>query len=439
MLDYPAALARLAALDVPARTESLPLDRALGRVLAEPVVMDRDQPSFDRATMDGYALALPRDGGPALTEFRVVGTVAAGASFPRALAAGEAVRIMTGAPVPSVEGPGLAAVVPIEHTSAGAGHVAGSGATDAGTPPRSGMPRPGESAGGPATVSVLEPASLAPGRNVARRGEDARSGDVVLAAGLALGPVHLAAAAMAGVRELRVAVPPRVAIVTTGDEVGQEGTAGVRDTNGPLLLALTAALGVPAVREHAPDESGALEAALARAAASADVVVTTGGVSMGDRDLVPAVAARLGFELVFHRVAIQPGKPVLVARRPDGALFLGLPGNPVSVLATAHLFLLPALDRCLGVRATRWLDVTMGEPHRHDGQRHLFLPAQLVDGTARALAWNGSGDLFAAAHGDGLLDLPVGARFERGARARLLPYVGHRIGARGELPPRGAR
>jgi molybdopterin molybdotransferase len=204
-------------------------------------------------------------------------------------------------------------------------------------------------------------------------------------------------------------------------------------------MGLCAALGAPCTRAHARDERGALEAALARAAASADVVVTTGGVSMGDKDLVPGVAARLGFEVVLHQVAIQPGKPVFVARRADGVLFLGLPGNPVSVLATAHLFLVPALDRCSGQSATRWLTLTMGESFRHDGQRHLFLPASVIDGQVHPIRWNGSGDLFAAAAGDGLLDLPVGASFERGAPARLLPYVGHRLGERGALPPRGAR
>jgi len=429
MLDFPAALARLAALDVPRRVERVPLTHALGRVLAEPVVMDRDQPAFDRATMDGYAVAPSAAplSGPA--EFRVVGVVAAGTSFPRALATGEAVRIMTGAPVPSAASSSAHAsdsayttVVPIELTSAGVCHAPGAAA-----------------ASGPATITVIDPSTLGARRNVARRGEDARAGDLVLASGTRLGPVHIAAAAMAGAHDMLVTIAPRVAIVTTGDEVGREDDAGVRDSNGPLLMGLCAALGVPCTREHALDEPSALEAALARAAASSEVVVTTGGVSMGDKDFIPGTAARLGFEVVLHKVAIQPGKPVFVARRADGVLFLGLPGNPVSVLATAHLFLVPALDRCLGEVTPRWLSLTMGESFRHDGQRHLFLPAQVIDGQVHPIRWNGSGDLFSAAAGDGLLDLPVGASFERGAPARFLPYIGHRVGERGVLPPRGAR
>jgi molybdopterin molybdotransferase len=432
MLDFPAALARLAALAIPVRTERVPVSRALGRVLAEPVVMDRDQPAFDRATMDGYAVAPHTSPGPGPAEFRVVGVVAAGVTFPRALAPGEAVRIMTGAPVPSAAADsGPATVVPIELTSAGVCHAPGA-----------------VSATGPDTITVLDASALTSRRNVARRGEDARAGDVVLAPGTRLCPVHYAAAAMAGAGDVTVAIAPHVAIVTTGDEVGREDAAGVRDTNKPLLTGVCHTLGASLSHLHALDEQGALELALSRAAGSvrsaestlpARIVVTTGGVSMGDKDLVPGAAARLGFEVVFHKVAIQPGKPIFVARRADGTLLFGLPGNPVSVLATAHLFLVPALDRCLGVTTPRWITATMGETYRHDGQRHLFLPATLVDGQVHPIRWNGSGDLFSAAAGDGLLDLPVGASFERGAPVRFLPYVGHRLGERGVLPPRGAR
>jgi len=414
MLDFQTALRLLEALAMPTRTTRVSLVDALGQTLAAPIVMDRDQPGFDRATMDGYALAL--DGNRA--EFHVRGVVAAGQRFEGTLAPGEAVRIMTGAPAP--EG---TTVIPIELTSAGAAH------------------RPGASGGrghdaGPSEITVLDPSALTPRRNIARRGEDASRGDVVLEAGTRLAPVHLASAAMAGARELEVSLPPQVAVITTGDEVGREDDAGVRDTNGPLLVALCAALGVPCTRVHADDQRATLEEAMAKGAADADIVVTTGGVSMGDKDLVPPTAAALGFETVFHRVAIQPGKPVFLARRPDGTLLLGLPGNPVSVLATSHLFLVPTIDRWLGARTARWWTLPLGAAHRHDGKRHLFLPAQVIDGCVHPLSWNGSGDLFAAAAGDGLVDLPVGADFGLGEPVRFLPYVGHRLGERGVLPPR---
>ncbi|MEO0663400.1 MAG: molybdopterin-binding protein, partial [Planctomycetota bacterium] len=183
-------------------------------------------------------------------------------------------------------------------------------------------------------------------------------------------------------------------------------------------------------------EADALEDALRGAAQASDVVVTTGGVSMGTHDLVPQTLAALGFETVFHRVQVQPGKPVLVAQRPDGSLFVGLPGNPVSVLATAHLFLMPALGSLLGGWRPASLTLPMAEDWTHRGKRHLFLPARVEDGGVRPMRWNGSGDLIAAAAADGLVELPVGADLRAGDAARFLPYVGHALGERAVLPDR---
>ena len=153
-----------------------------------------------------------------------------------------------------------------------------------------------------------------------------------------------------------------------------------------------------------------------------DVVVTTGGVSMGSRDLVPQTLAALGFETVFLAgVQVQPGKPVLVARRADGALFVGLPGNPVSVLATAHLFLFPAMAELLAGWRPRLIEVPMAQDFEHGGRRHLFLPARLGDGGLVPMRWNGSGDLIAAAAADGLVD-PGGGPLPSGRdRARFPP------------------
>ncbi|MGK0482475.1 MAG: molybdopterin molybdotransferase, partial [Planctomycetota bacterium] len=323
-------------------------------------------------------------------------------SFKGTLAPGEAVRIMTGAPAPSGT-----SVVPIERTSFEEGQ---------------------------SEVEIDHVPE--PRRNIAWRGEDAHEGDVLVARGTRLAPAHLSVAAMAGAVEAVVFRRPVVSVVTTGDEVGSTGAAGIRDSNGPLLDGLLDALGVDVVRRHARDNEGELAGALEDAASSADVVVTTGGVSMGTRDLVPSMLDQLGFEQVFHKVQVQPGKPVLVASRGDGALFIGLPGNPVSVLATAHLFLLPALGHYLGGWAPRWIQVPMAAEYEHKGRRHLFLPATLGDAGLCPVDWNGSGDLIAAAAADGLVELPVGATFQAGQRARFLPYIGHSIGERSALPPR---
>ncbi|MCP3920408.1 MAG: molybdopterin molybdotransferase MoeA [bacterium] len=396
MLTFEEAQSALTGLPLPSRTECVALTQAAGRVVASDIHLDRDQPGFDRATMDGYALRLA-----AGDRYRVVGTVFAGTTFDGALEAGDAVRIMTGAPCPAD-----ATVVPIEQTD-----------------------------GGTESVQILEERALAPGRNIAWRGEDGHAGDVVVPAGTRLGPVTVSAAAMAGAEEIEVFVPPRLGIVTTGDEVGSQGAAGVRDSNGPLLLTFAAALGVPATRTHARDEADELEARLRAAADGADVVVTVGGVSMGAKDLIPQTAGALGFETVFHRVAVQPGKPVFVARRGE-QLFVGLPGNPVSVLATAHLFLVPAVGRYLGGWSQPWLSLPLAEPFEHRRDRRLFLPARTDAGGVAPVHWHGSGDLLAAASCDGLIDVRPKSVLGVGDPVPFLPFLGHVPGARGVIPPR---
>jgi molybdopterin molybdotransferase len=401
MLRYQEALDRLLALEVPAQRERLPLARCAGRALAEEVRLDRDQPAFDRATMDGFALAL--DGGR--DRFELVGSAAAGQGFEGRLRPGQAVRIFTGAPCP----PGVT-VVPIELTRSA-----------------------------DREVHVLDPDALRPGRNIAWRGEDGRAGELVLESGRLLGPAQLAAAAMAGAEELLVFRAARVGIVTTGDEVGGAGPAGIRDSNGPMLAAFLQALGSPFERHHARDEEEPLRRALAEAGAGRELVVTTGGVSMGNRDLVPGAIEALGYRTLFHKVAIQPGKPVLVARHPEGRLFLGLPGNPVSVLATAHLFLLPVLRLFLGSRQSPWISLPLAADCSNPRERHLFLPARLEPEGVVPVRWNGSGDLLAAASADGFVSLPPQASWKSGERIGFLTYVGHQRGERALLPPRSER
>ncbi len=387
-IPYNEALARIAAVAPVAGAERVPLAQAAGRVLAETVRAGGDQPPFDRATMDGYAFVPD----PERTAWTVAGTVLAGqvASPP---APGACWRIMTGAPVPAG-----CTVVPVEQTDGGRERM---------------------------TLPVPVPAV----RNVAFRGEDARTGAGVAQPGLALDPAAVAALAMAGADTVAVARRPRVRILTSGDEVGAAGPAGIRDTNGPFLAAWCAALGWRARCAPLADDGAAVRAALAQ---KADLIITTGGVSMGDRDLIPGALRDLGADLVFHGVDIQPGKPVLLARR-GRTWIVGLPGNPVSVIATAHLILLPLLAR-LGWAAPRpWLDLPLTTPAAAKARR-LFLPGRLVPGGVAPVAWNGSGDGYAAAHAHGLLDVPANARLAAGERVRFLPYLGHAVGVGVELP-----
>jgi len=399
MLEFDDALAQLLAERLDAHTESRTLARSAGRVLAAPVTLARDQPSFDRATMDGYAVCLA-DG---VTRYRVRGVVDAGTQYEGALQPGECVRIMTGAPCPA-----NTTVVQVERTD-----------------------------GGEHEVHVTEPDALVPGKHIAWAGEDGRAGDTVLAAGTKLSPSTLSVAAMAGARELDVFTPPRLALIGTGDEVGSDGEAGIADSNGPLLAAFAAALGCPARGYHAPDDPESLRRVLEQAGEEADIVVTVGGVSMGRKDLVPDVTERLGYAPRFHKVAIQPGKPVLFARHAEGRFLLGLPGNPVSVLVTAHLFLAPLVGLFLGGWTPRWQRLPLAREHQHRGKRRLFLPARCTPEGLEPVRWNGSGDLLAAGTADGLLDLAPDSRHAAGAAMAFLPFLGHTLGEVGTLPPRG--
>lgn len=396
MIDVEQALSLIADLPSAGVAEVRPLLDALGCVTAAPVTMNRDQPPFDRATMDGYAIALDGD----RSSFDVIGTVHAGETAAVNPQPGQAVRIMTGAPCP----PDVT-VVPIERTD-----------------------------GGETTVTVTDTDSLVPGRNIAWRGEDAAAGATVVPAGTRLDATALAAVAMAGANQVAVWQPPAVTILTTGDEVGASGEAGIADSNGPLLLGLCQAMGLSPIRQHITDQTDALIAALQGAAASGGIVITTGGVSAGSRDLVPAAATAAGFGQVFHHVAMQPGKPLLCARHASGAMLLGLPGNPVSVLATAHIFLPATLERWLPGLRSGWIDATIAVPWQHRKRRRLFLPCRFTAGGVTPIDWNGSGDLLAATHGDGLIDLSPGCALQPGDVVRVLPYAGHQPGAGLPLP-----
>ncbi len=399
MLSFDEAQALLNAEPVAARTESVPMTASLaelmGRILAEPVATESDQPGFDRATMDGYAVHLHGDA----TSFQVVDTVIAGQDFQGAIQPGQAIRIMTGAPCPK----GLT-VVPVERTN-----------------------------NGDQTVEI-EASALVPEKNIAWQGQDAKRGDLILGAPCRLGPTTLSSAAMAGAEALTCFVPPRVGVVTTGDEIGSSGPAGVRNSNGPLLGALCSALAVPVERRHALDKEDHLRQMLQESMASSDIIVTVGGVSMGTRDLVPGMAQELGFKPLFHHVAMKPGKPIFMARHGDGTFFLGLPGNPVSVLVTAHMFLAPLIGRFMGDWRPRTFAMPMARDYVFRGKRRLFLPARLEDGGVGTIDWNGSGDFYAAAFADGVIDLAPSSSWKAGETVRFLPFLGHTPGETGLRP-----
>jgi molybdopterin molybdotransferase len=313
----------------------------LGRVLAEDVRAAFDVPPTDNSAVDGYAVRsedIPRDGRRELT---VVAELAAGAVFDGTLGSGEALRIMTGAPMPT----GAGTVYPQEIVE------------------RSG--RSVRVAAGPAGV------------NVRHRGEDVRAGSVVLTAGTALRPQELGVAASLGLPQLLVHQRPRVAILSTGDEVAEPGDprkAGqIFDSNRFSLHGLVHAAGGQTT-DHGivPDLYDVLHARLRAAAATADVVLTSGGVSVGDHDLVKAVLQDAG-GIDFWQVAMQPGRPLAVGRI-GSAHFFGLPGNPVASMLTFHLFVRPALWKLAGRRELfppRFHAVAMEPMSKKPGRREF--------------------------------------------------------------------
>jgi molybdopterin molybdotransferase len=382
--------------------ESVELDQAPGRVLAEEVSADRDYPPFNRATRDGFALQA-EDVSRVPAELHIIGECAAGAAFSGRVAAGECVQIMTGAPLPD----GTDAVVMIEHSSA-RGFSGGS------------------------LVTIQE--NTHPGQNVVPRGSEGRAGDVLLRPGMRLGYSELGLAAQVGRTKLQVHRQPRVAILSTGDEIVPVGaTPGpweIRNSNGVSLAAqVWLAAGVPVPLGNAPDRKLELRAMIERGLEE-DILVISGGVSMGKYDLVEGVLMELGADLFFDAVAIRPGKPAVLARCREKLVF-GLPGNPVSTMVTFELLVTPALD-LLGGAEPRPIG-TLGARLEHgvDEEAPLthFLPAKITwregEPWVQTLPWQQSGDVVTLASANCFLVVPESRRkMAQGEWGQVLPRRG---------------
>ncbi len=320
LLPVDEALRRILELSAPLGTEEIPFDRALGRVLQEEIRAAHDYPLFDRSLMDGYAV-IAADLATVPCTLQVVQDIPAGAD-PRSLlliVPGTAARIMTGAPLP----PGANAVLIVEETEA----VAGEG------------------------DAVRARSAVRPGANLARRGDDVGKGELLLAAGEFLGPGEIGVLAATGRTRVRVGRRPRVAVLSSGDELIEPHREPVpvciRNSIGPLLAALTRRVGGEATPLGiAPDDGPALRKAIEKGLGH-DALLLSGGVSMGMRDLVGEALQSLGVEVLFERVAIKPGKPFTFGRR-GSAMVFACPGNPVSSYVIFQVFIRPALRRLLG-------------------------------------------------------------------------------------------
>lgn len=366
--------------------EAEPLLECVNRVLAEPVAADRDQPPFDRSTRDGFAVRAQDAGGT----LKVLGQIRAGERWSGPpLQSGEAIEIMTGAPVPE----GADAVAMVEHVEAQ-----------------------------DESIRLSEGRSLRLGENIVRRGSEARAGDRVLARGTAIAAAEIALAAACGLSGLFVYRKPRVAIVATGDELVEldetPGEQQIRNSNGYGLAALVAAEGGEAMRlPIARDRRDDLKKTILQARRS-DLLLLSGGVSMGKYDLVEEVLHTMGAEFFFTGVKMQPGKPVVFGRLPvsgdfPARFFFGLPGNPISTQVTFHCFVAPMLRVMAGAIASppRFAQATLAEDVAGKPGLTRVLPSRLTyDRTrpeVRIVAWQGSGDLAANARANCYAVLPA--------------------------------
>jgi molybdopterin molybdotransferase len=360
----------------PLLRETIEIEQAFGRILAKEVIADRDYPPFNRSARDGFAVRAA-DAAVQGARLDCVGELKAGGSFAGVVEAGQCIEIMTGAGVPK----GADAVVMIEHTQ-----------------------REGR------TITLDRVANA--GDHIVPRGSEARAGALLVPVKARMGYAEMALAAQAGATRLEVFTRPSLAILSTGDEVvdarSVPGPLQVRNSNGISIEILARTGGAQPIQlGNAPDEKGAIRAAMERGLEH-DILVLSGGVSMGKYDLVEQVLADLGAEFHYTGVAIRPGRPAVFATC-RGKLVFGLPGNPVSTMVTFELFVLPAID-LLGGAAPRPVPIfraKLATPVHEKGPMVHFLPARIDwkgrEACVTQLPWQGSGDIVALALANGFL------------------------------------
>ena len=373
----------------PLGSERVELDRAMNRVLAEDVVSDLDMPPFDRSTVDGYACRRADLAG----KLSVIETIQAGVAPAKTLGPRQCAKIMTGAVVPQ----GADCVVMVEQT---------------------------EPAGGDA----IRCRGRQTQDNICRRADDVRTGQVVLKKGDRIRPQQVAVLASVGCVRPLVARRPKVAVVATGDELVdptvKPGPSQLRNSNSPQLAAQLNALGVsPGDYGVVKDIEADIDRVLGTALAENDVVLISGGVSVGDFDFVPGALRRNRVRLLFERIAVKPGKPTLFGLT-DHSYCFGLPGNPVSAFVIFELLVKPFLFRLMGhVHSPVRIEMRLEEPvARKDTERQSWIPVKLIGRNAvRPVEYHGSAHGLALCEADGLVPVDIGlASIEKGASVQVL-------------------
>ena len=399
MISVAEAIQMVRQQTAPLATERVRLEEVLSRVLAQDVVADTDLPPFDRAQMDGYAVRA-QDVKEAPVRLRIAGESAAGRGWHHQLEEGQAVRIMTGAPVPA----GADSVQQVELT-----HELKDGSV----------------------VELLE--SVETGKSIVPRGAEITAGELVLRSGTVINAAMMAVLAAFGYAQVEVFRKPRVAVLATGSELvavdQKPGQDQIRDSNNYSISAYAELAG--AIVERMPltgDETSLLKTQIAAAAERCDLIVTSGGVSMGVYDVTKAALKELDAEIFFERVALRPGKPTVFARLPNGTFVFGLPGNPVSVSVTFNLFARTALLVMQGAAepGLKRETAVLARSVKGTADRENYLPAQLTSNddaelVAFPLKWGGSSDFVSFALTTALVIVPANVKaIEAGSLVSVL-------------------
>ena len=369
-----------------------PVEQAVGRALAEDVRSAVEMPPFDKSAVDGYAVRAAEVSPGA--RLRCRGLVQAGQSYKGRLKPGDCVKVMTGAPVPA----GADAVVMVEETAENGGLVEFS--------------------------RTMRPA------NIARRGEDIKKGQLILRRGTVITISHIAALAAAGRGRVKTGALPSVALVNTGGEIVPAGRPlgknRIYNSNGPMLAAMLRTDGINAAPLIVPDDAARLRAALAKALES-DIVLVSGGVSMGDYDLVPGLLKELGVKKIFHTVRVRPGKPMFFGLKGKKLVF-GIPGNPVANFMAYLAYVRPAIRKMAGRPdyAPLFLEGACEvkfDPRTPRRAMVLSTVRAAADFSLTPVANNGSADILALAAANGFTMVPEGGALRKGEKTKFISWL----------------